>query len=179
MFARLSVTRGRLPLILSAAALTIALLDSAPVGHAAARALEQVVPRAKKADFATNAGKLNGHRSAVNAIPGQIPVVGGDGKLAASLAGPPGPQGPPGVSGYQMIERQMGVNNASALNLDCPNGKSVLAAGHYFRGRDDATNLVLAESRPISGSTWRFNILNNTGGTRQAYVYVICANASS
>jgi hypothetical protein len=173
MFARLSVTRGRLPLILSAAALTIAVLDSAPLGHAAARALEQVVPRAKKADFATNAGKLNGHRSAVSPTPGQIPVVGEDGKLAASLVATPGPTG---VSGYQIVERNVGVGNATSLTLDCPGGKSVLGAGHYFRS--DAKNLVLAESRPISSGSWRFNILNTTGESRQGYVEIICANAS-
>ena len=84
----------RLPLILSTTALVVALVGSTPLGRAAESALEQVAPRAKKADFAANAGKLNGHRSSVNPKVGQIPVVGQNGKLPASL-GAVGPAGRP------------------------------------------------------------------------------------
>ena len=96
----------RLPLVLSATALVVALVGSTPLGNAAQNVLQQV-PRAKRADFAANAGKLNGHKSSLNPKRGQIPVVGADGKLPASLGavGPKGDQGPPGpagVGGYQI-----------------------------------------------------------------------------
>ena len=99
----------RLPLVLSATALVVALVGSTPLGNAAQNALEQV-PRAKRADFASNAGKLNGHKSSLNPKRGQIPVVGADGKLPASIGGvgPPGAQGergPAGASGYQISDR--------------------------------------------------------------------------
>jgi hypothetical protein len=174
--------KAHLPLILSATALLVSLLGSTPLGQAAARAVEQVVPRAKTANFAVNAGKLNGRRSSTNPKPGQIPVVGADGKLAASIGGvgPAGPAGPPGLSGYQMIQRQFAVTgNFTDQNLDCPGGKSVLGGGHFFR-RDDASQLVLFESRPISDSTWKFNIRNGTSERRDGQsVYIICANVGS
>ncbi len=171
--------KPRLPLILSATALLVSLLGSTPLGQAAARAVDQVVPRAKTANFAVNAGKLNGHKSSTDPKPGQIPVVGANGKLAASIGGA-GPPGPPGVSGYQMVERQFAVSgNTAELNLDCPDGKSVLGGGHYFR-RNDALQLVLFESRPISNTTWRFHIQNRTSERRDGQsAYVICANVSS
>ena len=72
--------------------------------------LEQV-PRAKRADFAANAGKLNGHKSSLNPTRGQIPVVGADGKLPASIGavgpqGDQGPAGPAGAGGYQIRDRE-------------------------------------------------------------------------
>ena len=179
----------RLPLILSTTALVVALVGSTPLGRAAESTLEQVVPRAKKADFAANAGKLNGHRSSLNPRRGQIPVVGDGGKLPATL-GAVGPQGPPGekgdpgpagASGYQRIERQISIGGQGfrVEQIDCPGGKSALGAGHLIR-EDDAQHIHFTESRPISNSTWRFKIANLTdenAGTQ--YVYVICANMSS
>lgn len=176
---RRAALRARLPLTLSATALVVSLLGATPLGQAAAGAVGQVVPRAKTANFAANAGKLNGHKSSTNPKPGQIPVVGEDGKLAASIGGA-GPAGPPGVSGYQMVTRQFAVTgNFTDLNVDCPSGKSVLGAGHFFR-RDDSNQLVLFESRPISDMSWRFHIRNATSERRDGQsVYIICANVSS
>jgi hypothetical protein len=174
--------KARLPLVLSTSALLVAVLGSTPLGQAGAGAVLQVVPRAKTANFAVNAGKLNGRRSSPNPRPGQIPVVGADGKLAAAIGavGAAGPAGPPGVSGYQMIERQFAVGgNTAEFNMDCPSGKKVLGAGHFFR-RQDSLQLVLFESRPISDSTWRFNIQNRTSDRREGQSgYIICANVSS
>ena len=101
---------NRVPLALSTTALVVALVGSTPLGQAAESALDQVVPRAKRADFAANAGKLNGHKSSVNPSRGQIPVVGTNGKLSASIgavgpAGPAGPQGPPGRHGIPARHR--------------------------------------------------------------------------
>ena len=175
----------RLPLILSATALIVALVGSTPLGHAAESVLGQVAPRAKRADFAANAGKLNGHRSSLNPTAGQIPVLSKDGKLPASIgatgpAGAKGDPGPAGATGYQQIQRQMSIGGQGfrAEQVDCPNGKSVLGAGHVFR-EDDADHLRLTESRPISSGTWRFKIQNETGQSAGAQsIYVVCATMS-
>lgn len=172
----------RLPLVISATALLVALLGATPLGRAAGSALDQVVPRAKKADFAANAGKLNGHKSSVNPTRGQIPVVGQDGKLPASLgavgpAGPKGDPGPAGATGYQQVPKQISIGGQGfrVEQMDCPSGKSVLGAGHFFR-EQDADHLSLTESRPISGSTWRFKIENQTGESAGAQsIYIVCA----
>jgi hypothetical protein len=91
----------RLPLVLSAAALLVALLGSTAVGPAAAELAANVVPFAKvasKAGVADNAKRLNGRRSSPKGIPNTIPVIGADGKLPVSI-GAVGPQGPKGDKG--------------------------------------------------------------------------------
>jgi hypothetical protein len=182
--------KQRLPLIIAATALLVALLGSTPLGRAAESAIEQVVPRAKKADFAANAGKLNGRRSAVTAKSGQIPVVGANGKLAASLgavgpAGPKGdagPQGPPGVGGYQLVIDQITIPNGETdfrRSVSCPGGKSVLAGGFDFEA-NHARDLILFDSHPVSRSEWRFRIRNDTGGPKaNKTLYIVCATVAS
>jgi hypothetical protein len=90
--------RHRTPILLSSAALAVAVLGVTPLGHAAGSKLAAVVPFAKQAD---NAAKLNGHRSTLTGRPRTIPVVGANGKLPASLGaiGPRGPIGPKGDKG--------------------------------------------------------------------------------
>jgi hypothetical protein len=101
--------RERLPLILSAAALLVALLGATPVGPGVRDAVASVVPvpfakQADRAKLADNALRLNGRRSSTTPKPGTIPVVGRNGKLSAALGaigprGAVGPQGPRGDSG--------------------------------------------------------------------------------
>jgi hypothetical protein len=190
--------KTRLPLVLSTTALLVSLLGSTPLGQAAAGAVAKVVPRAKTADFATNAGKLNGHRSSTNPKAGQIPVVAANGKLPASIGavgptgqsgpkGDPGSQGPPGLAGYQQIGESRsgpsGENEARTYDVPqngCPSGKSVLAGGYSFTG-DDADHLSVFQSRPLTNpSVWRFRIRNTTGQTTGTVsLYAICANVSS
>ena len=176
----------RLLLLMSAAALTAALVASTSIGRAAESALEQVVPRAKKADFAANAGRLNGHRSSINPTRGQIPVVGQNGKLASSLgaigpAGPKGDPGPQGVSGYQRVQENITVPDGNAtpdFGVSCPGGRSVLGGGYSFR-RNDTDALFVFESRPVSDSTWQFKISNETGGAKPMTLFAVCASTAS
>lgn len=183
--------KQRLPLLLAATALVVALLGSTPLGRAAESALEQVVPRAKKADFAANAGKLNGHKSSVNPRRGQIPVVGANGRLAASIgavgpkgdAGPQGPQGGPGVSGYLRVSENITVpdndDGVPDFGVSCPGGRSVLSGGYTVR-KEHATALVVFESLPTANnSAWRFKISNETGNAKPMILYAVCANVSS
>jgi hypothetical protein len=184
----------RLPLAISATALAVALVGSTPLGQAAGSVLDKVVPRAKRADFAANAAKLNGHRSSFNPKPGQIPIVDAEGKLPASIGavGPPGPpgatgaqgqQGPPGprgVSGYQRVQDGITVpgEGVTAIDVRCPGGRSVLGAGYKFGDKDFAQALFVIESYAVSDSEWHFRITNETGGNKAMTLYAVCANAS-
>jgi hypothetical protein len=183
--------KQRLPLILAATALLVALLGATPLGRAAESAMEQVVPRAKKADFAANAGKLNGHRSSVNPRRGQIPVVGANGKLAASIGavgpkgdpGAQGPQGGPGVSGYLRVSESITVPDNDAgvpdFGVSCPGGRSVLSGGYTFR-KEHVDALFVFESLPTANnSAWRFKISNETGGAKPMTLFAVCANVAS
>ena len=178
----------RLPLVLSATALVVALVGSTPLGNAAQNVLQQV-PRAKRADFAANAGKLNGHKSSLNPKRGQIPVVGADGKLPASLGavGPKGDQGPPGpagVGGYQIRTENITVpdndQGVPTFGVSCPGGRVALGAGYSFARNEAGENsLRVFDTRPVSDSTWRFRVANETGGAKAMTLYVTCANISS
>jgi hypothetical protein len=179
--------KQRLSLILAASALFVALLGSTPLGRAAEDALEQVVPRAKNADFAANAARLNGHRSSLNPRRGQIPVVGPNGKLAASIGavgpkGETGAQGPPGVSGYLRVSENVTVpdadNGTPELGVSCPGGRSVLSGGWRFP-QEETDALKVFESRAASDSTWRIRVSNETGGAKPMTVFAVCANVSS
>ena len=89
--------RERLPLVLSASALLVAVFGATPVGHAAGRVIHAVPPFAKRATFAKfagsadNAERLSGHKASQSPKAGDIPVVGANGKLPASI-GAVGPQ---------------------------------------------------------------------------------------
>jgi len=180
------IMNQRLPLVLSATALVVALVGSTPIGNAAQNAL-QLVPRAKRADFASNAGKLNGHKSSVNPKSGQIPVVGADGKLPASIGavGPKGDQGaagPAGVGGYQIrtenISVPSGDNDDKTFGVSCPGGRVALGGGYSFNQQfRDA--LKAYDSRPAGDSSWRFHFANDTGGTKAVTLFVTCANVTS
>jgi hypothetical protein len=176
--------RQRLPVMLSATALVVALLGVTPLGRASADAIGKAVPFANVAGFAKNSGKLNGRTSSRAPRAGQIPVLDASGKLPASIgavgpAGPAGAAGPPGASGYQQLTRQINLpDKGTTETIQCPSGKSVLAGGFSLpRGGD----FVVIDSRPISETTWLVRIQNNTGqgGSGSTTLYIVCANVTS
>ena len=57
------VMRQRLPLVLSASALLVAVFGATPVGHAAGRVIHAVPPFAKRAGFAKFAGTAHERKS--------------------------------------------------------------------------------------------------------------------
>jgi hypothetical protein len=87
--------RQRIPIVLSATALIVALMGMTPLGEAAA---EQV-----RATFAQNASKLRGFAPSKRAKKNTVVVRGANGKIGrASLPltrGPRGPAGPAGAAG--------------------------------------------------------------------------------
>jgi Collagen triple helix repeat (20 copies) len=85
--------RNRLPVVLSATALVVAVLGVTPVGQATSNAIQT--------HFARNANFLRGNAPSVKAGKGKIPLANKAGKLDRTwgAVGPRGPQGPPGANG--------------------------------------------------------------------------------
>jgi hypothetical protein len=93
--------KERLPLIFSLTALLIALFGATPVGRAVVSAVPPFANHAKTADFAKNAGAVNGIKASTRPRVGWLVALGKGGKFPASVgvAGPSGPQGPTGPAG--------------------------------------------------------------------------------
>jgi hypothetical protein len=105
------MNRQRLPVVLSAAALLIAVLGATPNGFAAFKGV------AKVALFAKNAAKVGGIAASKKPKAGKLLPLGKNGKFPASVlpattpstgpegargpAGPAGPQGPQGLQGLK------------------------------------------------------------------------------
>jgi len=92
--------KQRLPVILSATALVVALLGVTPLGEAAGRVVRKIPPFAQRANYANVAGNakaLGSHK------PSAFALLGADGKLPAALvagaAGGQGAKGDPGAKG--------------------------------------------------------------------------------
>ena len=85
--------KNRLPIVLSATALVVAVLGVTPIGQATSNYIQ--THYAKNADF------LRGHAPSARAGKGKVPFAGKNGKLHASwgAVGPRGPQGPAGAPG--------------------------------------------------------------------------------
>jgi hypothetical protein len=159
--------KQRLPVILSATALVVALLGATPLGEAAGRVVQKIPPfaqRAKYANVAGNAKALGGHKPAAFAL------LGPNGKLPASLIagaagaqgskGDPGPMGDPGPKGDPGPRGPAGLVSAYAStppttgNYTILNGSKIVAsltlpAGRYFIvGR-----VLIADATHLSGGT--------------------------
>jgi hypothetical protein len=93
--------KERLPLIFSVTSVVIALFGATPVGHAVVSAVPPFATHAKTADYATNAGAVNGVKASRRPRVGWLVALGPGGKFPASVgvAGPSGPQGPAGATG--------------------------------------------------------------------------------
>jgi hypothetical protein len=91
----------RLPIILSATALMVALFGSTPVGHAVASKVPFFAKTAGYANRAGTATTLKGIKVSKQPRPGMLLPLGADGKFPATvgLAGPAGPRGEKGETG--------------------------------------------------------------------------------
>jgi hypothetical protein len=89
--------KERLPVVLSATALIVAIFGSTPVGQAAERAASKVVPYAKRAGFAVKAGLANRAKVATTAkTAASANAVSGIGASTTPTAGKLFPLGPNG-----------------------------------------------------------------------------------
>jgi hypothetical protein len=191
----------RLPLVLSATALLVAILGTTAVGPAAAELAANVVPFARvagKANVADNAKRLDGRRSTVKALPNTIPVVGLDGKLPASLGaiGPQGPKGdkgskgdrgPSGISGYEVVGIQVPSNPSTDPQYEgaarCPAGKKLLGGGAYVSPTGYPAALKQSWPRRLdTGDEWYAKAARYADGgvvRWSIYIFGICANVQT
>jgi Collagen triple helix repeat (20 copies) len=102
--------RERLPLVLSVVALVVAVFGSTPLGRAVVSAVPPFAKHARTADFATNAGAVNGLKASKRPRAGWLVALGKNGKFPISVVqaaptvpttgtGSPGPRGPTGPKG--------------------------------------------------------------------------------
>lgn len=106
--------RQRLPVVLSAAALVIAVLGATPHSFAAMRGV------AKVALFAKNAGKVGGIAASKKPKKGKLLALGKNGKFPASVfpaavKGPPGSEGPRGPAGPAGPQGAQGIQGLKGL----------------------------------------------------------------
>ena len=92
----------RQPIVLATTALAIAVFGSTPVGHAVTTAVSPFATHAKKADYATNAGAVNGIKASKTPRAGYLLALGKGGKFPATVAtaGAAGPQGPRAIHAH-------------------------------------------------------------------------------
>jgi hypothetical protein len=191
-----SVWNWRLPVVLSIAALAIALLGSASAGQAFNTAASAF---AKRAGYARNAGAVSGIKASRLPKPGRLVPLGPDGKFPASvgLAGPQGPQGlkgpkgdkgdtgPQGAAGtngvsgwgYYIQEQDIASKTLTTWSVSCPAGQKVLGGGVSSTNPLAAT---VAESAPTIEEPmgWGVAMFNNASTTIAAYAWAICASVS-
>jgi hypothetical protein len=111
------MNRQRLPLVLSAAALVIAVLGATPNGFASLKGV------AKVALFAKNAGKVSGIAASKKPKAGKLLPLGKNGKFPASVlpgttrgpAGPEGARGPAGPAGPQGAQGSQGLKGSKGV----------------------------------------------------------------
>jgi hypothetical protein len=138
--------RKRLPIILSTAALVIAVFGSTPVGRAAIDAAVPLARRSFLADTAKNALQVNKIKASRTPTPGMLLPLDATGKLPASVGavgakgdsgakgdkGDPGTPGTPGLSEVELVSAANVNNTATGLKtvtVSCPAGKKVIGGG--------------------------------------------------
>jgi hypothetical protein len=114
--------KQRLPLVISATALVVALFGSTPLGHAVVSA---VPPFAKKAGYAKTAGNalaVNGIKAAKEPTPGFLVPLGADGKFPASIGqgGPAGPKGDKGDKGRRAMAEPQPPSCSAPSHMTAP-----------------------------------------------------------
>jgi hypothetical protein len=198
----------RLPLVLSVTALLVAVFGATPLGQAAGRLVRAIPPfatkagyansagfakHAKLADLATNAKLVVGHRISAQPHAGDIPVVGADGKLPASIGavglqgpqgqggpkGDKGDQGSPGLSGYQIV-----TNTSSATNTEfggviaqCPLGTKPIGGGASTSPNSAFGPFQTGSFSDQNGWTTQFAATGNISWTMTGWV--VCAKVAS
>jgi hypothetical protein len=195
-----SVWTWRLPVVLSFTALAVALLGSTSVGHAFSSGASAY---AKRANFAKNAGAVNGIKASKQPRPGRLLPLGPDGKFPASvgLTGPQGPRGlngdkgdkgdtgaqglagSPGISGwgYYVVGHDIPAGEIESWTAPCPAGQQPLGGG-VARGATNEYATQILDSAPLvdPGATgWVIAVRNSGTTTITDYAWVICANVAS
>jgi hypothetical protein len=179
--------RAKLPLVLSATALVVAVLGTTPLAAIAQNAAfppnsvgtaqlkRNAVGPAKLAPNAVrSAHVLNGSLLADDFRPGQIPQ---------GPKGDRGEQGPPGLSDYQIVSVEYDVRGTNGVTAEavCPDGKRVLGGG-IFAAHGATSGPYVYRSLPnAAGTGWITSVASfpNTGMPgRSITAYAVCARVS-
>jgi hypothetical protein len=181
--------RNRLPLLISIAALLVAVLGSTPLGEAAYNAIAPnsigalelrngAVTNAKLRGDAVTSGKvLNGSLRTIDFKAGQLPAGPPGPKGDKGAKGDKGDTGAPGLSGYEIVRKSVAVpaNQLRSVQVACPGGKQVIGG---------AANVQLLPSgvfvfTNLTG-TQNFDAFarNTTAATQQLNAVAICANVA-
>jgi hypothetical protein len=164
--------KERLPLVLSSTAVVIAVFGATPVGHAVVSAVPPFATHAKTADYATNAGAVNGLKASRRPRVGWLVALGPGGKFPASVgvagpSGPQGPAGPPGAAGPKGATGNKGDKGATGpTGPSGPQGSPGLSGYQVVTAHSaydatsfkDATAMCPAGEKAVGGSqTWSGN----------------------
>jgi hypothetical protein len=188
--------KQKLPLILSASALLVVLFGSTSLGEAARSVIP---PLAKRANFATNAGAVNGIKASRFVRPGYLVALNRNGKFPAAVGqvGPRGPAGPqgtagpqgatgpagqagaPGVSAYEQVSSTTNSNSSSPKNQTaaCPGSKKALGGGAEVSNPSSHPAVALDASEPSGNSAWvgSAHEVNSDSTNWSLKVWVVCA----
>jgi hypothetical protein len=126
--------RNRLPVVLSATALVIALFGSTPVGHAVTSIA-----------FAQNADKVDGFHASGKPRPHKLVALNGSANLQRGAL-PPGT-----LRGAQVVRGFTGIDatDGKFLEVKCPAGKVAISGGYLMNGKlADGSAPVIRASDP-------------------------------
>ena len=176
----------RVSLMLSSAALVIALLGATPLGRAAGSVASKVVPYAKRSGYATNAGAVAGIKAARKPAAGKLMPLGPNGKFPASVGavGPAGQQGPPGLSGLQFVYGlgDSDLNDRAEARATCPAGKKLVGGGFVPNRHLPDGYVAMTESGPApAASAWVVKAMEVKpyNGVWEIEAWAICAVVGS
>ncbi len=198
--------RDRLPLILSATALAVAVFGSTGLGEAAYKAVlpansvgaaqleNNAVTSSKIRPGAVTSVQVKNHSlQAIDFGAGQL-LAGPAGPAGpAGAAGPAGPAGPqgvkgtpgtagtPGLSGYTVVNGSImdPAGTDTATDATCPTGQKALGGAANVQGVPTGVWLFTQVTNSSFGSTYRVYVDNTTGAAQQINVQAVCATVSS
>jgi hypothetical protein len=186
---RRATLNRRLPIVVATTGLVISVFGSTPVGHA----LSSAASPAKRANFAKNAGAVNGIKASRLPKPGRLIPLGPDGKFPASvgLAGPKGDKGdtgPQGIAGtdgvsgwgYYVVPQDIPSKGLNTWSAKCPAGQKPLGGG-VARGQIGAYDQSILDSAPLvdpDATGWLVTVYNHEPTTVTDYAWVTCASVS-
>jgi hypothetical protein len=143
--------KGRLPTILSAAALLIVVASVTPIGQAARDA---ITPRAR---FALNSDRVDGIHASRLPKAGRLLALGTTKKFPASVFS--------GLSGLETVTVASAQDSSSpkVVLVNCPAGKRVAAGGYRVTGAAvNSGDVAVTEFYPSSATQWTVRAIETT-----------------
>jgi hypothetical protein len=143
--------KGRLPTILSAAALLVVVASVTPIGQAARDA---ITPRAR---FALNSDRVDGIHASRLPKAGRLLALGTNKKFPASVFS--------GLSGLETVNVASAQDSSSpkVVLVNCPAGKRVAAGGYRVTGAAvNSGNVAVTEFFPSSATQWTVRAIETT-----------------